>query len=175
MFRRSVVRCRGARTRRTCEIGPRRPPASEWVTGLLHLPHYLPICKGPVLAAISADEFRPRRNYFSSSARSIFSRAEFSQRSFFYRVRRQLPPIYKRPVLSPFSNIRAKKRTLRRVRRRWRAGRAEPANTRNDGSGDAGDGQLTTGTPGPRGVRRRRLGDLQRRTFAVCKRCCFYK
>jgi len=52
------------------------------VAGLLHLPHYLPMCKGPVLAAISADEFRPRRNYFSSSARSIFSRAEFSQRSF---------------------------------------------------------------------------------------------
>jgi len=37
------------------------------VAGLLHLPHYLPICKGPVLAAISADEFRPRLICFSSS------------------------------------------------------------------------------------------------------------
>ena len=30
------------------------------LAGLLHLPHDLPICKGPILAAISADEFRPR-------------------------------------------------------------------------------------------------------------------
>ena len=35
--------------------------------GLPHLPHYLPICKGPVLAAISADQFRPRLICLSSS------------------------------------------------------------------------------------------------------------
>jgi hypothetical protein len=43
------------------------------LAGLLHLPHDLPICKGPVLAAISADEFRPRPNGLLSSARRHLS------------------------------------------------------------------------------------------------------
>ena len=79
------------------------------VAGLLHLPHYLPICKGPVLAAISADEFRPRPNYFSSSTRSISPWAESPSALLESRARCELPPIYKRPVRSPFSDIRPKK------------------------------------------------------------------
>src|SRR5207248_4707387 len=44
-----------------------RPNDLRAVAGSLHLHHYLSICKGPVLAAISADEFRPRLIRFSSS------------------------------------------------------------------------------------------------------------
>jgi hypothetical protein len=42
----------------------------------------------------------------------------------------------------------ARKRTLRLVRGRWRARRAEPANTRGGGSGDGDDGQGTRSSGG---------------------------
>ncbi len=99
-------------------IALRNPPV---LAGLLHLPHDLPICKGPLVVAISADEFRPRLIRFSS----------FPLPAVFWTVACHACCLLsiKRPVLSPFSDI-GTKRTLRRIRGRWRPGRAEPANTR---------------------------------------------
>jgi hypothetical protein len=71
-----------------------RTPAA--VAGLLHLPQKLPIYKGPVSAAISADDVRPCLICFSSTpnAPSLLGRIV---RALFWRPR-AVSPIYKRPV-----------------------------------------------------------------------------
>jgi hypothetical protein len=64
-------------------------------------------------------------------------------------VRCKWPPIYKRPVFSPISDIGTKE-DAQTGQETVEGGRSEPANTRGGGSGDAADGQVTTGTTGPK-------------------------
>ena len=60
-------------------------------------------------------------------------------------MRYGLPPIHQKAGIEPVFGHPPEKRTLRRVRGRWRAGRAESVNTRDTGAGDAADGQVTVG------------------------------
>ena len=108
-----------------------------------HLPHDLPICKGPVLAAISAGEFRPRLICSRHPPRFISPRASSSSTFLESRVRCDLPPIHQRPALSPFSDIRPKKGRLDASGDG--GGRVEPSPRIRvgGGSGDARDGQVT--------------------------------
>src|SRR5207249_3058090 len=73
--------------------------------------HYLPICKGPVLAAISADEFRraPTTSSSHPHAPSLPRGRVLPSALLDSRVRGDLPPIHQRPVVSPFSDIGTKK------------------------------------------------------------------
>ena len=60
----------------------------------------------------------------------------------------ELPPIHQKAGFQPVFGHSPEKMTLGPVRGRWRAGPAEPANTRGGGSGDGDDGQGTRSSGG---------------------------
>jgi len=112
------------------------------LAGLLQHPHHLSIYKGPVLAAISADEFRPRLICLSLFPRciSLFGEPR-ATRVASYRSKGRVRPRFRRS---------ARRKDAPKRQGTLRAGRAEPANTRGTGSGDAADGQVTRATHGPK-------------------------
>jgi hypothetical protein len=131
---------RGSLLRTITQVIAQMTPA---VAGLLHLPHDLPICKGPVLAALSADEFHPRPIYLSSPHAPSLLVA--TSPSAFWRAAcdASCRLSIKRPVSVPvFGHPREKGRSGASGDGGG-AGRAEPVNTRGGGAGDAGGGQVT--------------------------------